>query len=266
MTVVCERGTLRADYANQRWSWMTDPNGTWNHEPVSVPERDTIYQIQNAAFLDASRASVRSSARSRTHPHPPRQPRLAPKRRRIGLGEHPDMSTERTVFPTLRSPRQDRTHQRRRRWLGSRCPELSPRPEPMSSRRAATRPRPPNAPPPCPPAPDKPISASPSTTSTRPRSKAASPTPFSRAPHRHPRQQRERRERIGSHHRDRDEFNRSLANATGYFLLARKLHDHAVARGGTASIVMIGSMYGVVGSYPEPTRESSRRVPSPITR
>jgi NAD(P)-dependent dehydrogenase (short-subunit alcohol dehydrogenase family) len=48
-----------------------------------------------------------------------------------------------------------------------------------------------------------------------------------------------------------DEFNRSLANATGYFLLARKVHDHAVARGGGASIVMIGSMYGVVGSYPE---------------
>jgi len=48
-----------------------------------------------------------------------------------------------------------------------------------------------------------------------------------------------------------EEFNRSLANATGYFLLARKLHDHAVARGGGASIVMIGSMYGVVGSYPE---------------
>lgn len=48
-----------------------------------------------------------------------------------------------------------------------------------------------------------------------------------------------------------DEFNRSLANATGYFLLARKLHDHAIARGGGASVVMIGSMYGVVGSYPE---------------
>jgi len=53
MTAVCERGTLRADYANQRWSWMTEPNGTWNHEPVEVPERDTIYRIQNAAFLDA---------------------------------------------------------------------------------------------------------------------------------------------------------------------------------------------------------------------
>ncbi len=48
-----------------------------------------------------------------------------------------------------------------------------------------------------------------------------------------------------------EEFNHTLANATGYFLLARKLHDHAVARGGGASVVMIGSMYGVVGSYPE---------------
>jgi len=53
MTIVCEGGTLRADYANQRWSWMTEPNGTWHHEPVSVPDRDTIYQIQNTAFLDA---------------------------------------------------------------------------------------------------------------------------------------------------------------------------------------------------------------------
>ncbi len=53
MTVVCERGTLRAEYAKSRWSWMTEPNGTWNHEPVSVPDRDEIYRIQNSAFLDA---------------------------------------------------------------------------------------------------------------------------------------------------------------------------------------------------------------------
>jgi len=48
-----------------------------------------------------------------------------------------------------------------------------------------------------------------------------------------------------------DEFHRTLGNATGYFLLARRLRDHAVARGGGASIVLIGSMYGVVGSYPD---------------
>ena len=46
-------------------------------------------------------------------------------------------------------------------------------------------------------------------------------------------------------------FNRDLQNATGYFLLARRLHDHLVSRSATGSVVMIGSMYGVVGSYPD---------------
>lgn len=48
-----------------------------------------------------------------------------------------------------------------------------------------------------------------------------------------------------------EEFSRHLANATGYFLLARHLRDHTVARGGGASIVMLGSMYGQVASYPD---------------
>ncbi len=46
-------------------------------------------------------------------------------------------------------------------------------------------------------------------------------------------------------------FNQDLQNVTGYFLLARRLHDHLVSRSAAGSIVMIGSMYGVVGSYPE---------------
>lgn len=46
-------------------------------------------------------------------------------------------------------------------------------------------------------------------------------------------------------------FNKDLQNATGYFLLARRLRDHVVKRNAPGSIVMIGSMYGVVGSYPE---------------
>lgn len=46
-------------------------------------------------------------------------------------------------------------------------------------------------------------------------------------------------------------FNKDLQNATGYFLLARRLHDHVVGRQAGGSIVMIGSMYGVVGSYPD---------------
>jgi gluconate 5-dehydrogenase len=48
-----------------------------------------------------------------------------------------------------------------------------------------------------------------------------------------------------------DEFNRQLSLATGYFLLARLLRDHAVARSKPASVILLGSMYGMVGSYPE---------------
>ena len=48
-----------------------------------------------------------------------------------------------------------------------------------------------------------------------------------------------------------DQFTRQLANATGYFLLSRLLRDHAVERAAPASIILLGSMYGLVGSYPE---------------
>jgi gluconate 5-dehydrogenase len=48
-----------------------------------------------------------------------------------------------------------------------------------------------------------------------------------------------------------EQFSRQLANATGYFLLARLMRDHVVSRKATASIIMLGSMYGVVGSYPD---------------
>lgn len=48
-----------------------------------------------------------------------------------------------------------------------------------------------------------------------------------------------------------EQFSRHLANATGYFLLARLLRDQAVAAGHPASVVLLGSMYGVVGSYPD---------------
>jgi len=48
-----------------------------------------------------------------------------------------------------------------------------------------------------------------------------------------------------------DQFNQHLKNNTGYFLLARHMRNHCVARKGTGSIVMIGSMYGVVASYPD---------------
>lgn len=47
------------------------------------------------------------------------------------------------------------------------------------------------------------------------------------------------------------QFTRQLANCTGYFLLARRLRDHAVKHRRRASIIMLGSMYGQVASYPE---------------
>jgi gluconate 5-dehydrogenase len=48
-----------------------------------------------------------------------------------------------------------------------------------------------------------------------------------------------------------EQFSGHLANATGYFLLSRLLRDHVVSRSASGSIVMLGSMYGVVGSYPD---------------
>jgi len=46
-------------------------------------------------------------------------------------------------------------------------------------------------------------------------------------------------------------FQRQLSNLTAYFLIARHVRNHAVARGKSASIIMLGSMYGVVASYPD---------------
>ncbi len=48
-----------------------------------------------------------------------------------------------------------------------------------------------------------------------------------------------------------EQFTRHLANAAGYFELARLMRDHAVQRQAPASMILLGSMYGVVGSYPE---------------
>ena len=60
-----------------------------------------------------------------------------------------------------------------------------------------------------------------------------------------------------------DEFNRHLRNATGYFLLARALRDHVVGRGASGNVIMIGSMYGVVGSYPD-AYEGTSSPASPV--
>ncbi|MFT5195937.1 MAG: NAD(P)-dependent dehydrogenase (short-subunit alcohol dehydrogenase family), partial [Candidatus Promineifilaceae bacterium] len=49
-----------------------------------------------------------------------------------------------------------------------------------------------------------------------------------------------------------EDFNRSYNDGvTAYFLLAREVADHLRQRNSAGSIVNIGSMYGVVGSYPD---------------
>ena len=48
-----------------------------------------------------------------------------------------------------------------------------------------------------------------------------------------------------------EQFTRHLANATGYFLLARLVRNHAVGCGAPASVILLGSMYGQVASYPD---------------
>jgi NAD(P)-dependent dehydrogenase (short-subunit alcohol dehydrogenase family) len=48
------------------------------------------------------------------------------------------------------------------------------------------------------------------------------------------------------------EFDRQMQNLTGYFLLSRELYRHATSTSSRGSIVMLGSMYGVTGSYPPP--------------
>ena len=58
------------------------------------------------------------------------------------------------------------------------------------------------------------------------------------------------------------QFNRQLANVTGYFLLARLLRDHAVKCRRPASIILLGSMYGQVASYPDVYEDLSAANPA----
>ncbi len=57
------------------------------------------------------------------------------------------------------------------------------------------------------------------------------------------------------------EFNRHMTNLSGYFLLARHVRNHAAARA-PASIIMLGSMYGLVASYPDAYRDICSASPA----
>ena len=51
--VNCTRGSTRFEVHHNRWSWMAEPGGEWNHEPSDVLERDVLFVRQANAFLDA---------------------------------------------------------------------------------------------------------------------------------------------------------------------------------------------------------------------
>jgi predicted dehydrogenase len=52
-TAVCERGTLRCEFHENRWRWMSEPGSTWHEETIPPLERDTLFIAQANAFLDA---------------------------------------------------------------------------------------------------------------------------------------------------------------------------------------------------------------------
>jgi predicted dehydrogenase len=54
ITVVCERGIVRAEYHHNRVRWMSGVNGAWSEQEFPPEERDIAYARQADAFLDAA--------------------------------------------------------------------------------------------------------------------------------------------------------------------------------------------------------------------
>lgn len=59
----------------------------------------------------------------------------------------------------------------------------------------------------------------------------------------------------------KEAFDADLKNASGYFFLARRFREHIIERKASGSIVMVGSMYGVVGSYPDAYEDVCKASP-----
>jgi len=53
ITVVCERGTCRAELHRDRWQWMARPDEPWQEESYEGRNRDDPYLAQATGFLDA---------------------------------------------------------------------------------------------------------------------------------------------------------------------------------------------------------------------
>jgi predicted dehydrogenase len=52
ITVLCERGQARFEGHRAKWSWITEVDGPWHEESVTL-DRDTLFRRQADAFLDA---------------------------------------------------------------------------------------------------------------------------------------------------------------------------------------------------------------------
>jgi len=52
ITVVCERGTLRFEYHENRWRVQTQPDANWEDHPQPALERDTLFVRQADRFLE----------------------------------------------------------------------------------------------------------------------------------------------------------------------------------------------------------------------
>lgn len=53
ITVVCEKGTARFEFHENRWRWMSQPGGTWTDRCACGLNRDDLFLFQAAHFLDA---------------------------------------------------------------------------------------------------------------------------------------------------------------------------------------------------------------------
>jgi predicted dehydrogenase len=51
ITIICERGTVRFEFQRHHWRWMTEDE--WQDADTVEIERDTLFERQASAFLDA---------------------------------------------------------------------------------------------------------------------------------------------------------------------------------------------------------------------
>ena len=58
LQIACERGTVRFEFHNGRWFWMTEPGAEWNEGDHQALERDEIFVLQANHYLDAIEGKV----------------------------------------------------------------------------------------------------------------------------------------------------------------------------------------------------------------